>query len=165
MSRRSASIQALGLAGWLAVAFAAGGIGAIASVEAVTFYQGLVRPAWAPPAAAFAPVWSTLYALMALAAWLVWRAPAGTLRRGALAVFVVQLAVNAVWSWLFFVWRQGALAFADAVALFALIALMLAAFWRIRPIAGALLLPYLAWVGFACALTWSIWQANPAAFG
>jgi translocator protein len=106
-------------------------------------------------------VWSVLYLLMAVAAWLVWREPASAGRGRALRLFLVQLAVNALWSWLFFAWQQGALAFVDVLALLALVIATAAAFWRIRPVAGLLLLPYAAWVGFASALTWAVWQGNP----
>lgn len=152
--------QVFGLLGWLAVAFAAAGVGAVASAQAAAFYAQLVRPSWAPPAGLFGPVWSALYTLMGIAAWLVWRED-DKKRALPLTLFLVQLAVNALWSWLFFAWRLGALAFADVLILLALIAATLVAFWRIRPLAGALLLPYLAWVAFASALTWSIWQSNP----
>jgi tryptophan-rich sensory protein len=78
-----------------------------------------------------------------------------------LGLFVAQLAANGLWSWLFFGWRLGAPAFADIVLLWVLLAATLAGFWRIRRSAGLLLLPYLAWVSFATALTWSVWQRNP----
>ena len=144
---------------WLLVAFIAAGAGAIASVDAASFYSQLARPSWAPPAGAFGPVWSVLYALMGVAVWLVWRADRR--RVAAFTIFVVQLAVNAVWSWLFFAWRLGALAFIDALVLFALIAVTIVLFWRASRAAALLLIPYLAWVGFASALTWSVWQRNP----
>jgi tryptophan-rich sensory protein len=144
---------------WLLVAFIAAAVGAIASVDAAAFYSQLVRPSWAPPAGAFGPVWSVLYALMGIAAWLVWRVGPG--RVAALTIFVVQLAVNALWSWLFFAWRFGALAFIDALVLFALIVVTIVLFWRASRLAALLLLPYLAWVGFASALTWSVWKTNP----
>ena len=144
---------------WLLVAFIAAAVGAIASVDAASFYAQLARPTWAPPAGAFGPVWSVLYVLMGIAAWLVWRVKPR--RVPALTIFVVQLAVNALWSWLFFAWRLGALAFIDALVLFALIAVTIVLFWRASRLAGSLLLPYLAWVGFASALTWSVWRANP----
>jgi tryptophan-rich sensory protein len=156
-------MQALGLAGWLAVVFAAGGLGALASVDAASFYAQLEQPAWAPPASVFGPVWSALYALMGLAAWLVWRK--GHAGRGALAVFVLQLGANALWSWLFFAWRQGALAFADVLLLLALIAWTVAAFWRVQRVAAMLLVPYFLWVAFASLLTWTLWTANPQALG
>jgi tryptophan-rich sensory protein len=110
----------------------------------------------------FGPVWSALYALMGIAAWLVWRERGAKARAVALALFVIQLAVNALWSWLFFAWHLGALAFADVVLLVVLVALTVVAFWRVCPLAGAMLIPYLCWLAFAAALTWSVWQANPA---
>lgn len=162
MSQRSTLSQIAGLVGWLAVAFAAASIGAFASVNAGTFYAQLVRPSWAPPAWVFGPVWSVLYMLMGIAAWLVWREQ-GARRQGvALTIFIVQLVVNALWSWLFFAWHQGALAFADVLVLLVLIAAMIRSFWRIRPLAGVLMLPYLLWVGFASALTWAVWRGNPS---
>lgn len=161
MTRRSLSAQILGLIAWLVLAFTTAAIGAAASVEAGSFYGQLLRPAWAPPASAFAPVWTTLYLLMGVAAWLAWR-ERGAARLGtALGLFVAQLGVNALWSWLFFVWNLGALAFVDAVLLFVLIAATLILFWRINRLAALLLLPYLAWVGLASALTGSVWRNNP----
>jgi tryptophan-rich sensory protein len=161
MSRRSILSQTLGFLGWLAVAFATAAVGAVASIEAKSFYAQLVRPAWAPPASVFGPVWSVLYALMGVSAWLVWREKAARHLTPALALFVVQLCVNALWSWLFFAWHQGAWAFADVLLLLALIAATIAAFWPIRRLAAVLMLPYLAWVCLASALTWSVWRNNP----
>ena len=162
MSKRSSLQQAVGLAGWLGLVFVAAAVGAAASIEASSFYAQLVRPAWAPPASAFGPVWSVLYLLMGIAAWLVWREHSASARRTALALFVVQLAANALRSWLFFAWHNGALAFADVLVLLALIAATGVTFWRVHRLAGALLLPYFAWVCLASALTWSVWQNNPA---
>lgn len=158
----SRSTQLPALLGWLLVSLAAGAVGAIASADAGSFYQQLARPAWAPPPWIFAPVWSVLYVLMGIAAWLVWREGMVRTTRAALVVFVVQLLANALWTWLFFAWRQGALAFAEIVILSVLVLATVALFWRARPLAGALLLPYLAWVGFATALTWAMWRGNPA---
>ena len=160
---RSLPAQALGLLGWIVLCFAASAIGAIASFDAGPFYEQLDRPGWAPPSGAFGPVWTALYLLMAIAAWLVWREPASSGRARALVLFVAQLAVNALWSWLFFRWRTCALAFLDTVLLLLLLVATIAAFWRIRPLAGVLLLPYLGWVGFATALTWAVWRSNPGA--
>lgn len=158
---RSATQQFAGLLAWLALAFAAAAVGAVASVQAASFYSQLVRPSWAPPPGVFGPVWSFLYALMGIAAWLVWRQPKEGRHALPIALFVAQLAVNAFWSWLFFAWHLGAGAFADVLVLLALIAATIIAFWRVRPLAGILLLPYFAWVSFASALTWSVWQSNP----
>lgn len=165
MSRMSLSTQLAGLLGWLLVTAVAAAIGAAASMQAGSFYADLVRPDWAPPAQVFSPVWTVLYLLMAVAAWLVWRISGWRSARTALTLYLVQLAFNALWSWLFFGWRMGAAAFAGIVLLWLLIAVTTVAFWRIRPLAGALLLPYLAWVSFAAFLNYSVWQLNPALLG
>lgn len=157
--------QILGLAGWLFVSFIAAGIGAAASIQAGRFYTQLVRPDWAPPASIFGPMWTVLYVLMGVAAWLVWRAGGFRAARLALTLFLVQLALNSLWTWLFFAWHRGALAFADILILWALIVATLIAFWRIKPLAGALLVPYLLWVTFAAALNYSVWQLNPRVLG
>ena len=154
--------QLLGLLGWLAVSFAAAALGGFASANAADFYQQLTRPAWAPPSWLFAPAWTLLYLLMGVAAWLVWRERGFHQARTTLSLFLIQLAVNALWTWLFFVWRLGALAFGEILILWVLILCTVVAFWRVRPIAGALLIPYLAWVTFASALTYAVWQRNPA---
>jgi tryptophan-rich sensory protein len=157
--------EIIGLLGWLLLSFAAAAIGSIASIQAAAFYRQLAQPSWAPPSSVFGPVWSLLYALMGIAAWLVWREGGWRRQRGALGLFVLQLAVNALWSWLFFGWHRGALAFADIVLLWLLIVATVIGFWRVRPLAGALLLPYLAWVGFATALNYAVWHLNPSTLG
>jgi tryptophan-rich sensory protein len=165
MARLSMSRQLIGLAGWLVIAFVAAAIGAAASVEAASFYRQLVQPEWAPPSWLFGPVWTALYALMGVAAWLVWRTDGLRAARGALALFLFQLALNALWSWLFFGWHRGALAFADVVLLWILIVATVIAFWRLRALAGALLLPYLLWVSFASVLNYVVWRLNPHILG
>lgn len=161
MSNMKASRQVAGLAGWLLLALATGAIGAIASVNAKEFYAQLAKPAWAPPASLFGPVWTALYCLMGIAAWLVWRRGGFAPARNALLLFIVQLGVNALWSWLFFVWHLGAMSFAEVLGLWMLIIATLVAFWRISPVAGLLLVPYLARVSFAAALNFSTWRLNP----
>jgi len=162
---RSKTKQAIGLLVWLAISFVASGIGAMASIRAAPFYGQLIQPSWAPPSSVFGPVWTILYALMGIAAWLVWRADSLRVTRAALSLFVLQLAVNALWTWLFFAWSQGALAFADIVLLWVLVVATAVSFWRISLLAGALLIPYLLWVSFAAALNFSIWQLNPQVLG
>lgn len=159
--KTSALQQAVGLAVSFLLTFAAAGLGAVASAEAGSFYEQLVRPSWAPPAWLFGPVWTVLYAAMAIAAWLVWRARGVAGARPALGAFAAQLAANALWSWLFFAWHQGALAFAEVLLLWGLIVVTVIAFWRLSVVAAVLLLPYLAWVTFAAALTLAVWQLNP----
>jgi tryptophan-rich sensory protein len=98
---------------------------------------------------------------MGVSAWLVWRAHGFREGRIALVTFVLQLAANALWTWIFFFWKQGALAFAEIAILWLLIVVTAGLFWRLRALAAVLLLPYLAWVTFATALTFSTWKLNP----
>ncbi|HSX93661.1 MAG TPA: TspO/MBR family protein [Hydrogenophaga sp.] len=149
------------LAVWLLLCFAAAAIGAVASTNAPDFYAQLNRPAWAPPAWLFGPVWTVLYALIALSAWMVWREVRLEQGFAVYVLFGAQLAANALWTWLFFAWRQGQWAFVEILVLIALIVATMKVFWRIRPPAAALLVPYLAWVCFAAALTFAVWQRNP----
>jgi benzodiazapine receptor len=142
MSPYSRRQQVLAAVGWLLLVGLAAAIGAAASVDAAGFYSQLILPSWAPPAAVFGPVWSVLYLLMALAAWLAWREGPQAGQRTALVLFAAQLALNALWSWLFFGWRLGALALADVLLLWLLVAATLMMFWRQRRLAGLLLLPY-----------------------
>ena len=151
----------VGFLGWLALCFAAAAIGAVASAQADDFYNQLVRPTWAPPAWLFGPVWSLLYVMMAVAAWLVWVDKGWGQAGSALRLFVVQLGANALWSCIFFAWHLGAVAFVEIVLLWGLITWTLVSFWRIRRAAGVLLLPYLMWVSFATVLCFYMWQGNP----
>lgn len=165
MAHRPKSNQMLGLVGWLVITFLAAAVGGAASVNAGSFYTQLVLPGWAPPSSWFGPVWTVLYTLMGIAAWLVWRAAGFREAPGALTLFLVQLAPNALWSWLFFGWRRGALAFADILLLWILIVATVIAFWRVRVLAAALLVPYLLWVSFASALNYAVWKLNPQILG
>lgn len=146
----------------LVLATAAAAIaGASGSVQSAAFYLQLSRPSWAPPAQVFGPVWSVLYILMALAAWTVVRAWGWPGARPAIALYVVQLAFNGLWPWLFFRWRLGGLAYIEILVLWLLLVLIVTVFFRARRLAGVLMLPYLAWVTFAAALTYSVWRRNP----
>ena len=151
-----------GLAAWLLLSFAAAGIGGLASANAGGLYRQMIQPAWAPPGWVFGPVWTVLYILMGVAAWMVWRERRQPGAKRALALYLVQLALNALWTWLFFAWRMGAAAFAGILLLWSLILATLLAFRRVRPAAAWLLVPYLAWVTFAAALCFAIWRLNPA---
>lgn len=147
----------IGLAVWIALPLLAAAAGS--QFQPGAWYDGLAKPSFNPPSWVFGPVWTTLYLLMGVAAWLVWdrqRAAA----RGALTLFVVQLIANAAWSWLFFGEQNPGLALLDIVVLWLLILATTIAFWRLHPVAGALLLPYLAWVTFATALNFEIWRLN-----
>lgn len=124
------------------------------------WYAAIEKPSWTPPNWVFGPVWIILYLIMPIPAWLVWRERARALVWPALAVYTLQLVLNALWSMFFFGWNRIGLALVDILALEALILATVILFWRIRPLAGALLLPYLAWVGFASALNFEIWRLN-----
>jgi tryptophan-rich sensory protein len=125
------------------------------------WYRSLERPSWTPPDWLFGPVWVALYALMAVAAWLVWRKGRvpGVWTAGVL--FGVQLALNAIWTPIFFGLRQPGWALLDILLLWAAILLTLIAFARVRPLAAGLLAPYLAWVTYAGALNFALWRLNP----
>jgi len=162
---RSGYKMLFGLVGWLLLCFAAAGIGAVASIHAAEFYGQLKQPAWAPPAAVFGPVWTVLYALIGGSAWLVWRRSGICVAPFALTLFIVQLVLNALWSWLFFAWHKGGMAFVDVILLWAVVASTLIAFWRHSKVAGVMLVPYLLWVTFAAALNYSVWQLNQGRLG
>jgi len=165
MQRRTGTQTFIGLVGWLAVTGIAAFLGSMASRRSEDFYGQLVQPSWAPPPEVFGPVWTVLYILMAIAAWLVWRIGGFGHARTALVLFLVQLVVNALWSWLFFAWQMGAAAFVDIVLMWVLVVATIAAFWRHSRLAAALLLPYLAWITFAGALNLRLWQTNPGVLG
>ncbi|KAA3625968.1 MAG: tryptophan-rich sensory protein [Proteobacteria bacterium] len=161
MRKLSPATQVLGLAAWLLVCFTIAGLGAVASIDATAFYTHLELPDWAPPASVFGPAWTTIFVLMAVAAWLVWRQGGFRCARVALSLFLAHLPINALWSWLFFAWRLGGAAFADVLLLWITIAVLLVLFWRRSRYSGVLLLPYLAWVTFAAALNFTVWRLNP----
>ena len=148
------------LAAWVGLCFAVAGLGA--RYAPGPDYAALLKPSWTPPPGVFPPVWTTLYLMMAVAAWLVWQRFGFRGAPAALALFLGQLTLNALWSWLFFGLQRRGLALVDVGLLWVLIALTLAAFWRRSVPAGALLIPYLAWVTFAVALNFAIWRLNMA---
>ncbi len=152
---------------WIVLALFVGGclaVGALGSVFTATsretWYEALRKPGWTPPAAAFGPVWTVLYIAMGVAAWLVWRERGFAGAAAPLALFAAQLALNLAWTAIFFGLRAPGAAFAEIVILWALILATVIAFWRVRPLAGALLLPYLLWVTYAAALNLAIWRMN-----
>ena len=141
------------LAGWIALTVGGGSlIGAWTNGGADPWYVALDKAPWNPPAWVFAPVWTTLYVLMALAAWFVWRRGGWRHQSRALTLFVLQLALNFAWSPLFFVARQPGLALLDLAALWMLVVWTMRAFARVQPLASWLLAPYLAWVTYAATL-------------
>ncbi len=146
---------------FVAVCLGVAGLGAIATAASVRdWYPALRKPCWNPPAAVFAPVWTTLYVMMAVAAWLVWRRRGFAGARRALGLFALQLALNASWSPLFFGLRSPLAGLLDIVPLCAAILATMVSFGRIAPAAGVLLVPYWLWVCFAAALNFTIWRMN-----
>lgn len=126
-----------------------------------TWYPTLIKPGFTPPNWVFAPVWILLYALMGLAAYLIWRCGLRHVRvRNALIAFGVQLVLNAGWSFAFFGARSPALGLVVILFLWGTLAWTVDRFARIRPVAGWLLMPYLAWVTYALALNVAIWVLN-----
>ncbi len=127
------------------------------------WYPSLRKPTWTPPNWIFAPVWTTLYLLMALAAWLVWLRAGWPACRTALALFAVQLGLNAAWSGLFFSLHSPGSAFAEILLLWCVIFATLWSFARISYLAASLFAPYLLWVTFAAVLNGTIWKMNSGA--
>jgi tryptophan-rich sensory protein len=150
--------QGTGLILWILISLAAGWFGSMFSPG--EWYAGLAKPSWNPPSWVFAPVWSTLYVLMGVAAWLVWRRAGFAGAPVALGLFAAQLVLNALWSYLFFGLHQPAVALVEIVVLWLVILATTTAFWRVSAPAGGLLLPYLCWVGFAGVLNFQLWRLN-----
>ena len=147
---------------FLAVCFAVSGMGAIFTSRSVSeWYPVLQKPSWNPPAWVFGPVWTVLYLMMAIAAWMVWRRRGFREGAAALLIFAFQLALNAAWSPLFFGLRNPLAGLLDIIPLWAAILATIAAFRKISPLAAALLIPYWLWVSFATALNFMIWRLNP----
>ncbi|WP_205620046.1 TspO/MBR family protein [Fundidesulfovibrio putealis] len=151
--------QALSLVGWIAFCFIASGSAAF--VFTGGWYADLHKPSWNPPAWIFAPVWTSLYVMMAVAVWLVWREGGWKTQWRALGLFLLQWLLNALWTPLFFGMHRPGLSFIDIILLWLVLAATLRLFWKVRKAAGILLIPYLAWVSFAVALNFTIWWLNP----
>jgi len=157
--------QIIGLIICLVISFVVAAAGAVASIQAAEFYANMLQPQWSPPGWVFGPVWTVLYGMMALAAWLVWRLDGFIAARVALSLYLLQLVFNVLWSWLFFAWHLGALAFIDIVLLWVSILFTILSFRHHSKLAMYLLVPYLLWVSFAAVLNFSMWQLNPTILG
>ncbi|MXO59321.1 tryptophan-rich sensory protein [Altererythrobacter salegens] len=129
------------------------------------WFEALAKPPTFPPPALFGVVWTVLYVMMGLALALVCAAWGARVRAWAIAVFVVQFLVNLAWSPVFFAMHQITGALAVIAALDVLVVITVLLFWRVRRLAGVLLLPYLAWILFATLLNWQFLQLNPQADG
>jgi tryptophan-rich sensory protein len=148
----------LGLCGWLLLCFAAASPGAVFMPG--EWFAALKKPAWNPPGWVFGPVWTALYAMMAAAAWLVWQRGGWKEQRKPLLIFLAQLALNALWTPLFFGLHRPGVAFAEIVLLWLAIVATLVAFRPVNRTAAWLLVPYLAWVSFAAVLNGTLWRLN-----
>lgn len=141
-------------------------VGAIAgfatAANVPTWYAALQRPIYAPPNWVFGPVWTTLYVMIGLAGWRIWRLEPRELpgRRGALALWALQLALNFAWSFVFFAFHWTGLALAEILLLFAVIALLTSRVWALDRFAFSLFVPYGLWVGFASVLNFGFWWLN-----
>lgn len=152
-------MQYLSLVGWVVLCEGIGIIGGIASSKSVgTWYQSLRKPSFNPPAGAFAPVWTILYLLMALSAWIACSEPQSGV---AASIFIVQLSLNFMWSMVFFRYRNPRLALAALLALDIAIVLTMGIFFAFSAMAGWLMLPYLTWCLFATFLNEEIVRLNP----
>lgn len=154
----SAGRSIIALIGWLVLCFAAAGTAVFVSTDG--WYAALLKPSWNPPAWLFGPAWTLLYITMAVAAWLVWREGGWKAQGRTLGLFLLQWLLNALWTPLFFGLHRPGLAFTEIILLWLAIAATLVSFWRVRQVAGVLLVPYLAWVSFAAALNFTIWRLN-----
>ncbi len=155
----------LSLAAWIGGTSLAAISGAVTAKSAQQFYGQLDKARWAPPPWLFGPAWSVLYVLMAVAAWRVWSRYGFDGARNELILYAVQLALNAAWSWFFFVLRSGSLATLEVSALLTSVCATMVAFGLRDPIAGMLFVPYALWVSYATTLTVSVWRRNPALLG
>jgi tryptophan-rich sensory protein len=159
--RPSPARQIVWLLGLIAICFGAAAAGAaMTSTSVNTWYQTLDKPSWTPPDWLFGPVWTVLYFLMALAAWLVWRRGGWHTSQIPLSLFGLQLMLNLAWSAIFFGMRSPGLAFGEILLLLLAIGATIISFWGRSVTAALLFLPYLAWTSFAAVLNFAIWTMN-----
>ena len=157
-SPKSVRCQVLALVGWLLLSLAAASPGGLFMPG--EWYAALQKPSWNPPDWIFGPIWTVLYTLMAVAAWLVWRRGGFAAQRRPLGLFLAQLTLNAAWTPLFFGLHRPDFAFVEIVFLWLGIAATILAFGPANRVAAWLLAPYLAWVSFALVLNLTLWRLN-----
>lgn len=158
-------IQLLALVALLGINAIVAVVGASASNSSAD-YKKLIQPSWAPPGWLFGPVWTVLYILMAVAAWLVLRSGLkAKITQAALGIYLAQLIPNMLWTWIFFNQKNGAGAVVDIVVLWFMIAITIILFAKHSTLAAALLAPYICWVTFATVLTIAVWELNPDVLG
>ena len=145
----------------LLIPLAIGGISGFATASDITdWYITLNKPAFNPPNYLFAPVWTSLYTLMGISLFIIWKSPTGRIRNNALVIFAVQITLNFFWSFLFFKFKLPGVALAEIVLLWTSILMMIIYFRRVSKLAASLQIPYLLWVSFATILNAAIWILN-----
>jgi benzodiazapine receptor len=154
----SGARSGLALVEWLALSFTAAAVGGLFLPG--EWYARLQKPVWNPPNWIFGPIWTALYTMIAVAAWVVWKRGGFAVHLIALSLFLLQLLIKTLWSPLFFGLRNPALASGDIVLLWLALLATVVAFWKVHPLAGALLVPYLGWVTFAGMLNFAICRLN-----
>jgi tryptophan-rich sensory protein len=161
--KRSVLIDIGAMIGFLLLSFSAAAIGGAATIPNLSpWYAELRKPAWIPPSSLFGPVWTVLYVMISLAAWLVWkrRREHPEAVQLALGCFLLQLGLNAAWSWMFFGLHRTGLAFAEILSLWLMIAATTLTFVKVSRTASWLMVPYLLWVTFAVVLNGAIHRLN-----
>jgi tryptophan-rich sensory protein len=154
--------EAIGLVVWLGICFGAAALGSSFTALSVdTWYPTLAKPSWTPSGAVIGAIWTVLYTLMGVAAWLVWRRRDTDGRAAALTAFMSQLTLNTAWSGIFFGLRMPGLAVAEVLVLETAVIVTIMLFRRVSPPAAWLLAPYAAWTAFAAVLNVMIWRMNP----
>ena len=156
--RPSAGRSLAALAGWFLLTYSASATAVFVSTGG--WYAELAKPIWNPPGWLFGPAWTVLYAMIAVAAWRVWLQGGWSRQKAALRLYILQWALNALWTPLFFGLHQPGWALVEILVLLAAILATMRTFWRVDRHAGLLLFPYAAWVAFASALNWAIWRLN-----
>lgn len=153
------SIQSLIV--FIMMCFSAAFLGSISTRASLkTWYPAIIKPSWNPPDYLFAPVWTALYLMMAVAGWMVWEHSTTKGFSIPIVLFFVQLVLNTAWSFIFFGLRRPGWAFIEVIILWIFILLTTVSFWGVTWIAGMLFLPYLIWVTFATVLNFTVWQLN-----
>jgi len=148
----------LSLAIWLLVCLGAGLVGS--RFLPGEWYLSLNKPSWTPPNSVFGPVWTALYIMMGISAWIVWKDRHYKRTKASLFLFVFQLVLNSLWTYIFFGLHLPGVAFLEISGLWLVLLATLIGFWRVKNIAGVLLLPYILWVSFAALLNFAIWRLN-----
>jgi len=160
-AQRTPGRDILGLLGFLGLSLFVSGLGAAITASSVgNWYQTIEKPAFNPPDWVFAPVWTSLFIMMAVSAWRIWRRAGFKNARSALALYGLQLGLNLGWSAVFFGFQQIRPALAEIIVLLVVLIATTIAFWRIDRISGILFVPYVLWVGFATLLNASLWLLN-----